>query len=308
MNITAKRVGFVSIQHGHGIACKGYRQGSVRTGYEQIIAHRTSDLFAYTARQPGEVLSKTESGIKIKYEDGTVKGIEIGRRFGNAAGLVIPHNVVCELNAGDKFVKGQIIVYNDGFFEKDLLNPNQVVWKVGITVKTVLLESNQTLEDASSISKRVSDLLTTKTTKVKTIVVNFDQVIRNIVSPKDSVEPESILCTIEDAVTSNSNLFDEESLNTLRLLSNQTPTAKVKGIVERIEVFYHGEKEDMSDSLKTICNTYDRDLSARSRASNKVGMNGSVNNDLRIEGDPLMLDTVAIRFYITSEIKAETGD
>lgn len=303
-----KRVNFISIQNGHGIACKGYRQGSVRTGYEQVIAHRTSDLFAYTARQNGVVVSRNDTGIQIKYADGSIKGIEIGRRFGNAAGLVIPHNVVCDLKTGDKFNKGDVVVYNDGFFEKDLLNPSQVVWKVGITVKTVLYESNQTLEDASSISKRVSDLLTTKTTKVKTVVVGFDQIVRDMVKAGDSVEPESILCTIEDAVTGNSNLFNEESLNTLRLLSNQTPTAKVRGVVERVEVYYHGQRDDMSESLKAISASQDRELSSRSRSSGKSGMTGSVNSDLRIDGEPLMLDTVAIRFYITSDVNAGVGD
>jgi hypothetical protein len=307
-NDDPKRVNYISVQHSHGIACAGYRQSAVRTGYEQILAHRTTDLFALTAKQDGQIISKNATGIQIRYADGTVKGYEIGRRFGNAAGLVIPHNVTCDLNIGDKFKEGDIISYNTGFFERDLLNPKQVIWKVGITAKTVLYESSQTLEDASSISKALSEKLMTKLTKVKTVVVKFDQSVKGLIKVNDFVEPESILCTIEDAVTSNSQLFDDESLNTLRLLSNQTPTAKTKGIVEKIEVFYHGDKEDMSETLRSISTQFDKDLTARNKSVGGSSLTGSVDGDLRVDGEPLALDSVAIRFYITSDVAASVGD
>lgn len=304
----AKRVNFVSIQHGHGIACKGYKQPNVRTGYEQVIAHRTSDLFAYTARQNGTVISRNETGIHVQYEDGSSKGYEVGKRFGNASGLVLPHNIISDLKTGDSFKRGDVISYNEGFFEKDLLNPKQVVWKVGTLAKTVLYESNQTLEDASSISKKLALELTTQTTKVKMVVVSFDQTVKSMVEEDDPVEPESILCVIEDVITSGSDLFDEHSLNTLKLLSNQAPVSKVRGIVDKIEVFYHGQKEDMSDTLRQISNIYDKNLSARNKSIGKGAITGSVGIDMRVDGEPLALDTMVIKFYITSDVPAGIGD
>lgn len=265
-------------------------------------------MFAYTAKQGGQVIAKNATGIQIKYDDGSTRGHEVGRRFGNAAGLVIPHNVVSDLNVGDKFEEGDIISYNDGFFERDILNPKQVIYKVGVTAKTVLYESSQTLEDASSISKSLADKLSTKITKVKTVVVKFDQEIKKLIKVGDKLEPESILCVIEDAVTSASNLFDDDSLNTLRLLSNQTPTSKVKGIVEKIEVFYHGDKEDMSETLKTISSQFDRELSNRNKSIGGSSINGSVNGDLRVDGEPLSLDSMAVKIYITSDVPASVGD
>jgi hypothetical protein len=303
-----KRVNFVGIQHGHGIACKGYRQSPVRTGYEQVVPHRTSDLFAMTAKKPGKVVSVSEEGIVVQYDDGETKGFELGRRFGNAAGLTIPHNVVSEMRVGQKFKEGDVICYNDGFFEKDILNPSNVIWKAGIMVKTVLLESTQTLEDASSISPRVAELLSTKATKVKTIVVNFDQSVRKLAKIGQNVEPEDILCIIEDAVTANSGLFDEESLDTLRVMGGQSPQAKAKGVIERIEVFYHGDKEDMSDSLRALASASDREMARRNKAAGKKAFTGSVDEGFRVDGDPLQLDTAAIRIYITADVAAGVGD
>ena len=293
---------------GHGISCSGYTQPMVRTGYEQVLAQRTTSLFAYTAKQDGIVVSKTDTGVIIEYNDKSKKGIEIGRRFSSSAGLTYPQDIVCELSVGQSFKKGDVISYNSGFFESDYFNPKNVVWKSGLIVKTVLWESNQTHEDASSISKRLAGKLTSRTAKIKTIVVRFDQEVRSVVKVGQEVEPESVLCTIEDALTSNNNLFDEESLNTLKMLSNQTPTAKVRGVVDKIEVFYHGEKEDMSNTLLQLSNLSDREMLKRTKSFSDVSFNGSVNDDFRVDGEPLMPDTMAIRIYITSDVPAGSGD
>lgn len=299
---------FIGIQQRHGVACSGYTQLPVRTGYEQVLAHRTSDLFALTAKKPGKVISVAPTGIVVQYADGETKGYELGRRFGNAAGLTIPHNVVSDMKEGQEFKEGDLICHNDGFFERDILNPNNVIWKGGIMVKTVLLESTATLEDSSAISKRAAALLSTNTTKVKKIVVNFDQSVHKLVKVGDKVESENILCTIEDAVTANSSLFDAESLDTLRVLSAQTPQAKVKGVVERVEVFYHGDKEDMSDTLRAIATASDNEMSKRYKSAGKKAFTGSVNESFRVDGDPLALDTVVIQIYITGEVAAGVGD
>lgn len=308
MDKRPKRVNFIGIQQSHVVSCNGYSQAAVRTGYEQVLPHRTSDLFALTAKKPGKVVSVTSTGIIVEYDDGEIKGIELGRRFGNAAGLVIPHNVISSMKAGQTFKEGDLICYNDGFFERDILDPNNVVWKSGITVRTALLESTDTLEDSSAISTNVAGMLTTRTTKVKNVVISFDQSVHKLIKEGTNVESEDILCIIEDAVTANSDLFNNESLDTLRILSSQTPQAKSKGIIERIEVFYHGDKEDMSESLRDLVIASDQKIGKRNRAIGKRAFTGSVDEDFRIDGEPLALDTANIRFYITGDQPAGAGD
>lgn len=308
MNDDPKRVNFIAIQHGHGIACKGYHAMPVRTGYEQIIPHRTGDLFCYTARKAGRVVSVSDEGIVVEYEDGETRGISLGRRFGHAAGLVVPHTVVTRLKEGQKFKAGDVISYNTEFFEDDVLNPGQVIWKAGMLVKTAIFECTDTLEDSSVISGRVAEELTTKTTKPRTIVVNFDQHVRKLIKPGQKLEAEDILCVIEDKVTAEAGLFDEETLDTLKMLGNQTPTAKVAGVVERIEVFYHGDKEDMSESLRAIANASDRDMLRRTKAEGKKGYTGSTDSSYRVDGTPLSLDAMAIVIYITNDVPMGVGD
>lgn len=216
--------------------------------------------------------------------------------------------MVSDLEVGDVVKEGNFICYNTGYFERDWLNPGNVLWKAGIVAKTVLMEAPITLEDSSAISRRISDQLTTKVTKVRKIILNFDQSVHRLIKPGTQVGAEDILCIIEDAVTANTELFDEKSLDTLRNLSAQTPLAKAKGIVERIEIFYHGDKDDMSDSLLALTNESDKQLVKRSLAIAKKPMTGSVDIGYRVDGESLMLDTLAICVYITSTIEAGSGD
>lgn len=303
-----KRANFASIQQSHGVACSGYMPSPVRTGYEQILAHRTSDLFAYTARQPGKITEVSETGMVVEYEDGTIRGVELGRRYGNAAGLIVPHEVRTDFKVGAKFKKDAVLSYNSDFFERDLLNPDNVIWKAGVLVNTAIFECTDTLEDSSVISTRVAGEMTTKMTKVRTIVVNFEQSVARLVKVGVHVEGEDILCTIEDKVTADTGLFDAESLDTLRLLGAQTPTAKAHGVVERIEVFYHGDKEDMTESLQSIASASDRQLSQRNKARGKKVLTGSVDESFRVDGTPLSLDCMAIRIYITGDVAMGVGD
>lgn len=303
-----KRVNFISIQNSHIIACDGYTQAAVRTGYEQVIGQRTSDLFSYAARQDGKVISKKDTGIVIEYADGTKKGIQLGRRYGSSGGLTIAHSVVSKMEVGTEFKKGDIVAYNEGFFEPDILNPSNVILKTGTTARTVLWESSETHEDASSISRALADKLSTKVTKVKQVVVQFDQHVSNIIAPGTKVEHRTILCTIEDAITSNAGLFDESTLSTLRMFSNQTPQAKTKGVLEKIEIFYNGEKEDMNPSLRKLADAGDRALASSYRSVNKRPLTGQVDESYRIDGDALQIDHLVIKFYLTSDVTAAQGD
>lgn len=303
-----KRVNFIGIQRSHAVACKGYRPLSVVTGAEQVLAQRNTDMFAFAAKQDGKIVELTDVGVVVEYADGTQHGVEIGRRYGSAAGLTIPHQIVCDMRVGQKFKAGHIVSYNSDFYARDPRNITNVLWKGGIEVKCAVYDSSDTLEDSSVISESTAALLTTRMTKVRTIVIRFDQVVNRLVKPDRDLEADDILCVIEDAVTADAGLFDEESLDTLRVLGSHMPVAKARGKVERIEVFYHGDKEDMSDSIRAMANASDRQLAQRLKARGKKVLTGAVDEGFRVEGTPLALDTVAIRVYITGDVPMGVGD
>ena len=303
-----KRVNFIAIQQEHGVACDGYHQASVRTGYDSIVAQRTTEMFAVVAKQPGVVRSVSPTGIIVDYADGSSQGYTLGRRFGNAAGLTIAHNVVTLLNEGVSFQPGDPICYNDGFFELDFFNPKQIVLKNAMDVTTVLWESVGTHEDSSEISKAVADKLTTRITKVKTVQVKFAESVSQLVKPGDEVTSDSVLCFIEDSVTASNRIFDQASIETLKAVSAQSPRAKVKGVVERVEIYYHGDKEDMSESLQELATVGDKELKKRALSIGEPAYTGKIDGGFRVDNNPLPVDCMAIRIYITSNIPSGVGD
>lgn len=244
----------------------------------------------------------------MEYEDKTIKSYELGTKFGAAAGLTIPHVIVTGLEEGDTFDSGDAISYNSGHFEPDSFNPKTVCYKNNFNVKTVLWESYQTLEDACSISRRVSDKLTTSVAKSKNIVVNFDQSVTNLASIGMEVEFDTVLCFIEDATTASSGLFNAQTIDTLRMLSAQAPKASAKGVVAKIEVFYHGEPEDASESIQKLIEESDKRLAKERKEMGKTVLTGSVDESFRIDGDSIPLDSVCIRVYITSNLPSGIGD
>jgi hypothetical protein len=305
---TPKRVNFIAIQAEHAIACEGYHQNTLRTGYDTVVAQRTSELFAVVAKQAGKVQSVEDEGMIVEYADGSVQGYKIGRQFGNAAGLTIAHHIVTPLKQGDRFKAGDPVCYHDGFFEPDFFNKKQIVLKNALNVTTALLESTDTHEDSSAISKKISSLLSTKITKVKTILVKFSESVSELAHAGQDVTADTPLCIIEDAVTANNKLFDETSLKTLKAISANSPRAKVKGTVERVEIFYHGDKEEMSESLRALADQGDKELKKRAQASHSPVFTGKVDGGFRIQNNPLAVDCMAILIYITSTVSSGVGD
>jgi hypothetical protein len=303
-----KRVNFIAIQNSSTTFSKAQRAMPLRTGYERVIAHRTSALYAATAKQDGVVSKVSKGAIEVTYKDGTIKTVELGRRFGNVAGITIPHELTTALAQGDKVKEGDILAYNSHFFELDALDKTQALWKQGVLLTTAILECPETLEDSSAISKRAAKLLETQFTKVRDIVIAFDQSIHEMVAVGSHVEVDSILCTIEDPITADNRLFDEASLDTLKLIAANTPKAKVAGVVERVEVFYHGDVDDLSPSLQELAQTSDMNRKRRARELREVYTSGRVDDSMRIEGNPLISDHVCIRVYITIDVPAGEGD
>lgn len=303
-----KRIGFISIQHDHGVAVNGQMENILRTGYESVIPHRTSELFAISAKQKGVVKQIDEHGITVQYADGSVKGYPLGRQYGENAGMTIPHNLLTNLKVGNKINEGDNITFNKGFFKPDTLNPKQVVWCNGTYAHFALCEPADVIEDASVISQELADMLITEQTKQRTIIVKFTQSIARLVKVGDPVKYDDVLCIIQDEITSGLDLYDEADIDSLKALGSQAPKAKYDGVVERIEVFYRGDKEDMSEAIRKISTQADRGLADRRKSTNKTVVTGEVDEGFKVKGNSIPLDSVAIRIYITGPEAAGVGD
>lgn len=307
-NDSPKRIMFIATQHSHTIASPGYRQPYIRTGYESVIGQRTGKLFSTAAQEDGKVTSKEDRGLIVTYKSGKQVGIELGRVYGKAEGTTYPHDVMSPLSVGDSFKRGDILAYNTKFFEPDFIDPKNIVLKMNHAITTAMIEANQTHEDSCSISSNVGSTFTTEVTKVKSFVVRFTQNLVSVRKVGEKVGPKDILLIIEDEITANTGAFSDDALSTLKRLSNIAPRAGVLGVVEKIEVFYNGDKRDMSLTLKKLADRSDSESAEAAKASNRPVVSGKVSEEYRVSGTPLELDQAELRIYMTVVANTGVGD
>ena len=274
-----KRVNFVNIMSSHIIAAKGYHAPIIRTGYEYVVAKRTGKMFAWAASQPGKVISVTNKGMIVEYEDGSREGCRLGIQYGRAEGSYYPHPVVPRFKEGDKFEKDDVLAYNSNFFEPDIYANNELILKTTATVKTAVLESQNTFEDSSAISSKMASKLVTESIKVVPKILKFDQGVLDVKKPGIAVKPKDHLFIIQEAVTASMNLSEEE-IETLKHLSKQAPKAKYDGVIERIEVLYKGELEDMSPTLRALAEESNKQLMKEAKDSDGNQMKSVVGEVL----------------------------
>lgn len=299
---------FIGIQNSQTTHCDKYTPTPLRTGYERVIAHRTPPLYASTAREDGKVTIVTDKTVTVQYKSGEIAQFPIGRQFGRWSGHDIPQDLITELKEGQSLKKGDVITYNERYFQRDTLDPSQVLFKMNMMAYVSMIEMEDTLEDSSVISPALAERLITTATHVRNVKVSFDQEIRNLVKVGEQLESESILCTIHNRLEGNTDVFDDKALSTLSHLSTASPKAKLKGNVDKIDVFYTGELEDMSPSLRQLAEESDSRVRRTYKELGKKAVDGRVDVGHRVDGHPMALDEAVVRLYITGPETMGEGD
>lgn len=295
----SKRVAFKQIHDSHTRPCSNYKANMWRTGYESIVADYCDDSkFAVVAKKPGKVTKVTDHFVTIQYDDGTVESYKCGRQFGVSAGTIIPMPTVSELKEGQKIKVGTPIVYNVDFFEKDPFNVDGgLVLKFGIPTIVRFVDSRATIEDSSAISKRLSEKLAIEVTHKRTVIVNFSDEIYDLVDIGQMVHQEDAICKLIDS--SVAQLIDNESEveDTLDTLDRKTPRCKYGGRIDDVEIFYNGEKDDMTESLRKLVNRTDAVIAKKNPEGKQFS--GYSGDNFRVDGNQLGINTAVIVVKIT---------
>lgn len=298
----------VNVQMSAMVASHGYSTTPLRTGAEDTIGMRADNAFAHSISKKGTVMDVTDAEIIIKEEDGTFIGIPIGTNHIDSAGIVIPHKVITDLKKGDKVNPGDIACWVDGYFERDWLNPRNVSFKLGVMAKVALQERNPSREDGSLISPALAEKLKTDNSKRKMLVVDFTKEIFNLVKPGQNVNLDSVLCHIQDESVSTGEIT-EEQIKGLSRYGINAPKAKFVGTVSKIEVFWYGQKADMSPTLQKLV---DADTRRRKREAAARGKADFVDGEIFEEGfmysEKIENNQVGIAIYMDNELADSIGD
>lgn len=300
------RRNFISIQNSRTTNSIGCTPMPVRTGYERVLAYRQDDMYATVARQSGKVVAKTNKVIVVEYADGSKQEIEIGLRYGEWSGKTMPHTLVTDLKMGEEFTEGTPIAWGENFFSKDKLTGG-LLYKPGVLARVILIDDEDTWEDSSAITANFARKLTTQRVDKRDIVVESNQEIRNLLTIGTEVNMESILCTIFNPSEGNKDLFSQDSLDSLKDFTSNSPHAKANGVITEIEVYYTGQIEDMSDTLQDIVEAGNARLYKLNKALKKPALDGRVDVGTRFSGTVMNTDTVLIRVRILTSEDMDMG-
>lgn len=307
-NDDGKRINFISIQNSQTTHCVGRTALPVRTGYERVMAHRCDELYAKVASGNGKIIGLTDSVITVEYDTGEQAAYPIGRQFGAWGGVTQPHDLVTDLKLGDKVKKGDAILYNSNYFVRDTLDPSQLIFTTQTLASVVLWESTDTLEDSNAITPALASRLATTGTTIRYITVSFDEEIRKLLKVGDVVTPESILCTIHPATIGGADLFDDEAIGTLSAIDASTPSANVSGRIDRTEVLYTGELDEMSKTLRALAEKSDFEIHKYRKQLKQRTVDGRVEPGFRANGVEVGSNMVVIKVYITGNVPMDVGD
>lgn len=304
-----KRVNFISIQHSHGVAGKGYQLMPYRTGYEEIIGYRTSELFCSNSKKDGKVVSIDTKYLKVEYADGSTETFKLGVSHGTATGVTIPHTLVSGLKVGDKFKTGDTLVYNSGFFKPSEMDSKLVSYMSGILARVALIDTSDTIEDGVNINKAMADKLETPSCRLHAVVLDKDMRVYNLLKIGTVVEPDSILCTTENALGDTEMSKNSDALAALTQLAGLNPKAKVYGVISNIEVLYYCDVEDCHPTIQDVIKTYDN---VRTKHVKELGTGeaktGRINETIRVANKKILEGQVVIKIFMDYYTSMNSGD
>lgn len=306
-----KRTSFSNGQASQIMASSGYQVNPMRTSYENIIGHRNSELYTKVAEKDGTVTEVTDKYLLVTYKDGTTDTYLLGYEIGTAAGEYHKHNKVTDLKVGETFKEGDIIGYNDVWFDRDIFNPGQVAMKTGIMTGVALMEGIDVYEDSISISSDFAhQSRSSYITQIGFSAALSDTIVEKI-KVGASVEHDNVLFEVIEQSVAMLNAENDDAADINRLGIRQIKSDN-HGIITKIELSYNGVYEDMSPSILKLVKAKDKDMAELAKVTKSNIVDNRVTGGknvppgrikFRIYIDAIEDSIIADKFVVGNQMK-----
>lgn len=295
----AKRAVFTSTQWSQAISASNYGIVSLRTGYENVLPHRTSELYSKVAKANGTVTEVKDDELVITYDDKSVDRYPLGLYVGEASGEYHRHTRVTDMKVGDSFKKGDVVGWNDNWFMRDHFCPGQVGLKGGFMVRVGLFEDQDTYEDSIAISSRIANETLIPYIKPTPFTMNigFNLVMRAKVG--DEIEQDSILCDIEEPHLVEGN-HDASFVAEVNKLGIKQVRATHHGKIVDIRVQYNGALETMSESVRQFVAKANKLTKRQNQIAGKNVETNAVSGVFNVNRPSIQPDTLLVIFFVES--------
>lgn len=309
----------------HGMKIKCGDPLLVTNGADEALPYLISDTFAHKAKANGKVVELVpDDHMIIQYAEGSdVKSEYIdlsrGTEKNSSSGFYTDVTLSTDLKEGQNVKKGQIVAYDKQAFSTDVGFNDNIAYNIGALAKIAILDTDEGFEDSAIVSDDLAESMTSKIIKSKEVSLAKTANIYNIVDEGQELEEGDTLMIIQSA-------FDEDDANVL--LKNLAGTeeeisdlgripikSSVTGYVHRIEVYRTAELEELSPSLRKLCEKYESKITKKKKAAKsygatkvemeKIGANYKLESTGRLKDTP---DGVKIVFYLAYIDRYSIGD
>ena len=302
-----KRLNFTSTQNSQSTYITHSTPMPLRTGMEKMVHARAGNMFSKVAKGSGKVIDVSKNAMVVEYEDGTKEGFNIGRVFGRWGGHHIPHELTANVSKGQTFKEGDCLYYNSHYFTPDSTDNNNIMYKNHVLARIALVENYDVYEDSAAMSKEFSVKMTSGLTHIRNIRLTSANTVKGLVKEGDEVTTDSILCTIHSAQL-NDGYFSEDTISSLQSISSLNPKAKYRGVVEKVNIIYSTELEELDDELASIIQAADAKLYRDSKKSGNNVKNGRVDVGFKVDGVDMSIDDIVIQVHITESVGMSVAD
>ena len=217
-------------------------------------------------------------------------------------GMSIKHEMTTSLSVGSTVTPGQVITYDSGFFEPNIYDKTALTLKMGGLYKVAFVEKKTTYEDSIEMNRAI--LAETGEVKygVASKVIEVTAHVTNTLPEGSKVSYGDKLMTIIDSSLISDDSISERSKQILSEADDASPESKYNGIIDRIDVIYNCELDEMDPSVRELADKSNK------RFMDERGTTGQVDAQYSIEGKPLLNGEIELKYYITSEADTKAGD
>lgn len=323
-----QRVSMASTQSRHTISTVDSDVPLFGYGFDKVLAKTISDRFAFKAKGDGVISEVNEKlgYMIIKYDNHESEVVDLTNRqaLNTGSGFYINNKLTANMKAGDKVKEGDIVASNRDFFEYDEIS-GDTIYKSGPLARVAVIHGSCVYEDSTIMTEKFAERMASYVTEKKDIVLGKNSNIYSMVKIGDEISVNKPLLVFDES-------YNDEYLNKILekmsesekesvIESGRTSiTSKWNGKIIDIKIYYTLPKEELSESLQKIVNSYERDIKKRLKVfkDNGINIKDMVSlNDMgtytepvngKIEGIKMGDKHVLIKFFIQTLDKFAGGD
>lgn len=273
----------------------------ISNGFEETVRFHVSSDFVVNADEDGTVIEIDEKTkvMVVEYKSGKHRAVSLeGNIVKNGGGGFYLANVLkTDMKVGQKFKKDDVLAYHKDFFTNNRFSNCKM--NMGTIAKCAIMSTYNTYEDATFITKKVSDECSADMTFLQRVVIGKNANVEYLIKEGQEIEVGQPLAQFDTS-------YDDRELNDLlKSLSNEDAAdvledsrnnikSKYSGKIRKIRMYSPIPVDDMSESLRKIFKVYYSKIKSKNallekyddNAKNSIMKCGVLSNEPTKEVEP----------------------